>query len=94
MAKIKAFFGAINAKLSAFWATKTGKIVLILALVLVTNFFSGGVGNMVGCARQAKKTTEVSDELKNSTKALKDANEKLAGAEKELARLKLNKKCK
>lgn len=58
-------WATIKDRFKAFFATKTGKIVALVVVVVFVSFISGGVGNVVGCVKQKALTDIVSLELKS-----------------------------
>ncbi len=87
MAKLKELALAAWAKIKAVWATKIGKIAIIVVVALGIAIPSGGIGSLVGCLKQKVKTDAVKEELKDTEKDLKAVTAEKDKAVKEKAKL-------
>jgi hypothetical protein len=81
----KEFIAAAKAKISAFYATKIGKIVIYGVIGTIIFLFGMTVGGATGCQMQMKKTESVKVQLEEKKAALKGLKVEIADLEKQNA---------
>jgi hypothetical protein len=78
----KEFIAAAKAKISAFYATKIGKIVIYGVIGTIIFLFGMTVGGATGCQMQKKHTKEAKIELAEKKVVVKQLQKEIVELEK------------